>query len=123
MGMTNWLLSLGLGLDLIQTYMAQKPLMWVEAGAHSVVGWGGQVAGAGVVCRLGVCAVFEAAGLSGVVSFLELELELLVIQTHMAQKPLLWVEVGFFVWCSPAGGCVQSTAGFLDSTTLEHASL
>ena len=25
---------------------------------------------------------------------LELELELLVIQTHLAQKPLLWVEVG-----------------------------
>jgi hypothetical protein len=25
---------------------------------------------------------------------LELELELLVIQTHMTQKPLLWVEVG-----------------------------
>jgi hypothetical protein len=44
--------------------MAQKPLLWVEVGAHAVrnrpkcggVGW----AGAGVAWRLGVCVVFEA---------------------------------------------------------------
>jgi hypothetical protein len=56
-----------LELELIQTHMAQKPLLWVEVGAHAVrsrskfggVGW----AGAGVAWRLGVCGVcvvFEA---------------------------------------------------------------
>jgi hypothetical protein len=49
-----------LELELIQTHMAQKPLLWVEVGAHAVrnrskcggVGW----AGAGVAClsRLGL---------------------------------------------------------------------
>jgi hypothetical protein len=45
--------------------MAQKPLLWVEVGAHAVrnrskcggVGW----EGAGVAWRLGVCVVFEAS--------------------------------------------------------------
>jgi hypothetical protein len=43
--------------------MGQKPLLWVEVGAHAVrnrskggVGW----AGTGVAWRLGVCVVFEA---------------------------------------------------------------
>ena len=54
-----------LELELIQTHMAQKPLLWVEVGAHAVrnrakcggVGW----AGAGVAWRLGVCVVFGAS--------------------------------------------------------------
>ena len=56
--------ELELELELIQTHMAQKPLLWVKVGAHAVrnrskcggVGW----AGAGVAWRLGVCVVFEA---------------------------------------------------------------
>jgi hypothetical protein len=56
--------KLELELELIQIHIAQKPLVWVEVGAHAVrnrskcggVMW----AGAGVACRLGVCFVFEA---------------------------------------------------------------
>jgi hypothetical protein len=54
-----------LELKLIPTHMTQKPLLWVEVGAHAVrnrlkyggVGW----AGAGVAWRLGVCVVFEVS--------------------------------------------------------------
>ena len=55
--------------------MAQKPLLWVEVGAHAMsnrskcggVGW----AGAGAAWRLGVCVLFlRPLGLSGAVSFL-----------------------------------------------------
>jgi hypothetical protein len=71
--------------------MWHKQLLWVEVDAHAVcnrskcggVGW----AGAGVAWRLGVCVVFEA--------FLG-----------------CLASLAFFVWCSPAGGCVQSTADF-----------
>jgi hypothetical protein len=53
--------ELELELELIQTHMAQKPLLWVEVGAHAVrnrlkcggVGW----AGAGVAWRLCVCCL------------------------------------------------------------------
>jgi len=31
-----WLLELELELELIQAHMAQKPLLWVEVGAHAV---------------------------------------------------------------------------------------
>ena len=55
---------LGLELELIQTHMAQKPLLWVEVGAHVVRNrskCGGVVwAGAGVAWHLGVYVVFEA---------------------------------------------------------------
>ena len=85
-----WELKLELGL--IETHMAQKPLLRVEVGAHAVrsrskcggVGW----TGAGVAWRLGVCVVFEAFG----------------AVWRRQEAP--------FVWCSPAGGCVQSTADF-----------
>jgi hypothetical protein len=51
-------------LELIQTHKTQKPLLWVEVGAHAVrnrsqcggVMW----AGADVASRLGVCVAFEA---------------------------------------------------------------
>jgi hypothetical protein len=85
-------LFIELELELIQTHMAQKPLLWVEVGAHAVrnkskcvgVGW----AGASVAWRLGVCVVFG---------------------TFWA----VWMAPSaFFVWCSPAGGCVPSTADF-----------
>jgi len=58
-----FLLAFALELKLIQTHMAQKPLIWVEAGAHAVRNrpkCGGVVwAGAGVAWRLCVCVVFE----------------------------------------------------------------
>jgi hypothetical protein len=48
-----------LELELIQTHMTQKPLLWVEVGAHAVrkrSGCAGVVwAGAGVAWRLCVC--------------------------------------------------------------------
>ena len=59
-------MRLALELELIQNHMAQKPLLWVEAGAHAVrkrseysgVVW----VGAGVAWRLYVCClVFEAS--------------------------------------------------------------
>ena len=63
--MVTGIITRELELELIQTHMAQKPLLWVEVGAHAVrnrskcggVGW----AGAGVAWRLGVCVVFEAS--------------------------------------------------------------
>jgi hypothetical protein len=53
--------SVELELELIQTHMTQKLLLWVKAGAHAVrkrsecggVGW----AGAGVAWRLCVCCL------------------------------------------------------------------
>jgi hypothetical protein len=88
-----------LELELIQAHMTQKPLLWIEVGAHVVrkrsecagVVW----AGAGVAWRL--CVVFEA--------FLG-----------------CLASSAFFVWCSPAGGCVQSTAsGFGETVTPRHS--
>jgi hypothetical protein len=63
-----------LELELIQSHMIQKPLLWVEVGAHAVrkrsecaeVVW----AGAGVAWRLCVCCLLSLFGLSGAVSFL-----------------------------------------------------
>jgi hypothetical protein len=54
--------GLELELELIQTHMTQKPLLWVEAGAHAVrnkpvVEWGGQ---AWLSCGACVCVAFEA---------------------------------------------------------------
>ena len=50
-----------LELELIQTHMAQKPLLWVEVGAHAVrkrSECGGMVrVGAGVAWRLCVCCL------------------------------------------------------------------
>ena len=58
-------LLLELELELIQTHMAQKPLLWVEVGAHAVLNrskcGGVEWAGAGVAWRLGECVVFEAS--------------------------------------------------------------
>jgi hypothetical protein len=75
-----------LELELIHTYMAKKPLLWVEAGAHAVgqnvLGWCGQAWVSSGAC---VCVVFE--------------------KNWAALAPL-----AFFMWCSSAGGCVQSTA-------------
>jgi hypothetical protein len=52
---------LELELELIQTHMAQKPLLWVEVGAHAVrkrSECGGVVwVGAGVAWRLCVCCL------------------------------------------------------------------
>ena len=70
-------------LELKQTHMTQKPLLWVEVGAHAVrkssecagVVW----AGAGVAWRLCVCVAFGA------------------IVGCLASS-------AFFVWCFPAGG-------------------
>jgi hypothetical protein len=83
-----------LELELIQAHMTQKPLLWVEVGAHavctrcakgqSVLGWCGQAWVSRGAC---VCVVFE--GFLGCLA-----------------------SSAFFVWCSPAGGCVQSTADF-----------
>jgi hypothetical protein len=50
-----------LELDLIQTHMTQRPLLWVEVGAHAVrkrSGCAGVVwAGAGVAWRMCVCCL------------------------------------------------------------------
>ena len=56
-------MALKLELELIQTHKAQKPLLWVEVGAHAVRNrskCGAVRAGADVAWRLGVCVVFEA---------------------------------------------------------------
>jgi hypothetical protein len=54
-------LGILLELELIQTHMAQKPLLWVEVGAHAVrkrSECGGVVwVGAGVAWRLCVCCL------------------------------------------------------------------
>jgi hypothetical protein len=63
--------------ELIQNHMTQKPLLWVEVGAHAVR-------------KRSECSGVVSAGVSSRRGCRELEL----IQTHMTQKPLLWVEVG-----------------------------
>jgi hypothetical protein len=69
---------LELELELIQTHMTQKPLLWVEVGAH-------------VVRNRPKCG---GVGGQAQVSRGAWKLELELIQTRMIQKPLLWVEVG-----------------------------
>jgi hypothetical protein len=68
-----WVRVMKLEREVIPTHMTQKPLLWVEVGAHAVhkkSEYSGVWAGAGVARRLCVCCLCSLFGLSGVVSFL-----------------------------------------------------
>ena len=79
-----------LELELIQIHTTQKPLPWVEVGAHAMrkrSECGGIVwVSAGVAWRLCVCCLCSLSGCPA--------------------------SSAYFVRCSPAGGSVQSTADF-----------
>jgi hypothetical protein len=118
-----------LEVELIQTHMTQEPWLWVEVGALAVrkrSDCAGAVwAGADVAWRLCVCVVFEAffPALRGRDQDIKTSKQASFITCSFldTSQTRAWVfealfgclaSSAFFVWCSPAGGCVQSTADF-----------